>query len=151
MLLVSLLALHPFAGAQDTSIKKAIAPEAFHAAALKDGERIVSFQSVATGLADGSVVLIDLRSPAAFAKSHIGGAKNLPATELTDESFAKVIPSKASKVVIYCDNNFSMTRRVPLTTIAYPVFKQLGYAQTQVLASSFSNEIAPLVLEGSYP
>ncbi len=98
---------------------------------------------------EGSAVLLDLRSEQSFEKSYIKGAINLPVTELTDEALIKVIPSKNSRVVIYCDNNFQMSRKVALTTMAYPAIKQLGYKNIFILESSFSNEIFPLLLKGS--
>ncbi len=148
VLVACTLVIHSQTMAQDTGMKKPIAPKAFYATALQDDEQYAAFSSVATWLAEGSVVLVDLRSPDEYAASHIKGAKNIPATELTDETLAKVIPFKTSRVVLYCSNNFQLSRKVALTTMAYPVFKQLGYLNTLVLASSFSNDIAPLVLEG---
>lgn len=130
--------------AQEPVMKKAIAPEIFYTNALHDQAPIASFQSVADALTAGEVVLLDLRSPEEFAAEHLQGAINLPATELTDEALAAVIPAKDSNVVIYCANNLQMTRRVALTTLAYPVLKQLGYTRVSILESSFAKRVEPL-------
>jgi phage shock protein E len=52
------------------------------------------------------VVILDARSAADFAKLHIIGAVNLPFTDFTEDSLAGLIPSKSTKVLIYCNNNF---------------------------------------------
>jgi rhodanese-related sulfurtransferase len=52
-------------------------------------------------------VVLDARSADKFALRHIKGAVNLPFTDFTVESLAKVIPAKTTKVLIYCNNNFT--------------------------------------------
>lgn len=51
-------------------------------------------------------VLLDARSAANFKLRHVKGAVNLPLTEFTEKSLKKVIPNKATKIFIYCNNNF---------------------------------------------
>lgn len=52
------------------------------------------------------MVLLDARSAANFKLRHIRGAVNLPFTEFTEETLARVIPTKDTRVLIYCNNNF---------------------------------------------
>lgn len=132
-IIIGWLILNPTSHAQDTTMKKEIPPNVFYAKALKDKAAIASFKSVAAGLQESSVVLIDLRSEQEFNRQHIKGAVNLPATELTDEALSKIIPTKSFRVVIYCANNLFPSRRIALTTLAYPTLKQLGYENVQVL------------------
>ena len=54
----------------------------------------------------GEYVLLDARSEKNYKLRHIKSAINLPLTEFTSETLAKIIPSKDSKILIYCNNNF---------------------------------------------
>jgi len=53
----------------------------------------------------GTVVL-DARTPDKFANIHVKGAISLPLTDFTVEALAKAIPDKATRILIYCNNNF---------------------------------------------
>ena len=52
------------------------------------------------------VVLLDARTAARFETLHITGAVNLPFTEFTAETLARLIPTFDTPVLIYCNNNF---------------------------------------------
>ena len=54
----------------------------------------------------GEYILLDARSQNNYQLRHIKSAINLPLTEFTSETLAKTIPSKNSKILIYCNNNF---------------------------------------------
>jgi phage shock protein E len=56
--------------------------------------------------ADPNTVVLDARSSEKFALLHVKGAKNLSLPDMTAEELAKVIPSKTTRVLIYCNNNF---------------------------------------------
>ncbi len=135
---------------QDDSMKKVISPEEFYSSALsEDWKGVASFKSVLKWLKEGDVLIIDVRPKYDFDDYHISGAINLPLTDITEESLARVVPSKNLRIVIYCDNNFVFpTRRLALTTMAYPTIKQLGYSNTFILESSDSLEEFPLPLDG---
>ncbi len=134
------------AQAAASSASAAIAPKAFYKAALKDRAPVAPFAAIAAWQQDGSTVLLDLRSPHEFDEGHIPGAISLPATELTDAALGKIIAGKATRVVIYCANNLNMaTRRVVLTTLAYPTLKQLGYTNVLELESAAPGKF-PLTL-----
>jgi phage shock protein E len=60
---------------------------------------------------DPKTVILDARSESKYKLRHIKGAINLPFTEFTEESLAKVIPTKDTRVLIYCNNNFEGDRR----------------------------------------
>ena len=57
-------------------------------------------------LRDGETVVLDARSARMYERRHVKGAVNLPFTEFTAETLAGVIPSKTTKILIYCNNNF---------------------------------------------
>lgn len=56
--------------------------------------------------AQPDTVILDARSESKFKMRHIKGAVNLPFTEFTAENLAQVIPTKDTRVLIYCNNNF---------------------------------------------
>ena len=56
------------------------------------------------------VLLLDARSADAYAAGHIKGAVNLPFTDFTAESLARVIGDKDRPILIYCNNNFRNDR-----------------------------------------
>jgi phage shock protein E len=51
-------------------------------------------------------VVLDARSGEKFALLHVRGARNLSLPDMTAEELAKVIPSKSTRILIYCNNNF---------------------------------------------
>ena len=52
------------------------------------------------------VIILDARSKAKYDKIHVKGAIHLNFSDFSDASLAKVIPSKKTKILIYCNNNF---------------------------------------------
>jgi hypothetical protein len=56
--------------------------------------------------ADPGTVILDARSAEKFALLHVQGAKNLSLPDITAEELARIIPSKATRILIYCNNNF---------------------------------------------
>ena len=58
------------------------------------------------------VLILDARSETAFRRGHIRGAVNLPFTDFTAQSLARVIgPDRDRPILIYCNNNFSNNRQ----------------------------------------
>jgi len=55
---------------------------------------------------DPATVILDARSAEKFALLHVKGARNLSLPDITADELAKLIPSKATRVLIYCNNNF---------------------------------------------
>lgn len=88
--------------------------------------------------AEAGTIILDTRSAKAFEMGHINGAINLPFSDFTDEKLAKVIPEKTSRILIYCNNNFSdnvnpiMLKRVELA-LNVPTFVNLwGYGYENI-------------------
>jgi rhodanese-related sulfurtransferase len=69
--------------------------------------RIVSLDRFQAMAAEPDTIILDARSPLAFAAGHIEGAVNLPFSDFTSESLARVIGESNTRVLIYCNNNFS--------------------------------------------
>ncbi len=58
------------------------------------------------------VLILDARSAEAFRRGHIRGAVNLPFTDFTAGSLARVIGRNRNRpILIYCNNNFSNNRQ----------------------------------------
>lgn len=55
---------------------------------------------------DPDTIILDTRSKDKYELIHITGARHLNFSDFTEESLAKVIPSKDTRVLIYCNNNF---------------------------------------------
>jgi len=72
---------------------------------VRAGRRLTEAQFTAMAAEPGTMVL-DARSADKFALRHIRGAVSLPFTDFTAESLAHVIPTKDTRVLIYCNNNF---------------------------------------------
>jgi rhodanese-related sulfurtransferase len=119
---------------QSTEVSKPnTAAERFHRSALKAIPPLIAPARVAKLMKDKRIVLVDLRSAEEFSQSHLQGAINIPATDLTDEKLAKLIPDRQSTIVTYCDNTLFPTRRIAITSMTSAAFYQLGYEQVYVL------------------
>jgi hypothetical protein len=70
-------------------------------------ERRVTEKQFIRMASDPDTVVLDARSARMFGILHIRGAKNLSLPDMTEAELAKVIPSKTTRVLIYCNNNFS--------------------------------------------
>ena len=87
--------------------------------------------------APGTIIL-DTRSPDAFAMGHIEGAINVNFSDFTEEKLAAAIPSKDTRILIYCNNNFEdniapvLLKSAPLA-LNVPTFINLyGYGYKNV-------------------
>lgn len=96
-------------------------------------------------MADKKAVLLDARSASKYQLRHIRGAVNLPFTEFTADSLAKVIPAKDTKILIYCNNNFegspvSFTSKTPAASLNLSTYTSLrAYSYTNIF------ELGPLL------
>lgn len=70
--------------------------------------------------AEEGIVLLDVRTADEFSDGHIPNAVLLPYDAITASSAAKVIPSKKSKIIVYCRSG----RR---SAIAAQTLHDLGY------------------------
>jgi hypothetical protein len=72
---------------------------------LREGRRVSEPEFIRMAGEPGTVVL-DARSERLYRLRHVKGAVNLSFPEFTSETLARAIPSKATRVLIYCNNNF---------------------------------------------
>jgi hypothetical protein len=109
--------------------------------ALRDGRRVSESQFMRMAREPGTVVL-DARSERLYRLRHIAGAVNLSFPEFTEETLARAIPSKTTRVLIYCNNNFrgapqSMPTKAPASALNVSTFVSLhayGYRNVYELA-----------------
>ena len=73
---------------------------------LRESHRVTEAEFLRLA-ADPDTVVLDARSREKFELLHAAGAVNLSLPDVTEEELAKVIPSKATRILIYCNNNFA--------------------------------------------
>lgn len=71
----------------------------------RESHRVTEAEFIRLSKEPGTVIL-DARSAEKFALLHVRGARNLSLPDITEQELAKVIPSKNTRVLIYCNNNF---------------------------------------------
>jgi len=77
--------------------------------------RLVNWQEFQRASRQKGTLILDARSADAYAAGHIKGAVNLPFTDFTAASLARVIGAKDRPILIYCNNNFA-NNRAPVET-----------------------------------
>ncbi|WP_025184689.1 rhodanese-like domain-containing protein [Leptospira kirschneri] len=106
---------------------------------------------------DEEVVLLDARSESRYKLRHIKGAISLPFTEFTKESLSKIIPNMNSKILIYCNNNFTgspeaFASKAPAASLNLSTFislKVYGYKNIYELGPLLSVDSTKLTFEGT--
>lgn len=102
-------------------------------------------------------VVLDARSADKFAMRHIKGAVSLPFTDFTEASLAKAIPTKTTRVLIYCNNNFrgspaafaSKSPAASLNISTYIALTTYGYTNVHELGPLLDVAKTRLPFEGS--
>jgi hypothetical protein len=72
---------------------------------LRDKRRVTEAQFLRMA-ADPGTIILDARSREKFELLHVKGARNLSLPDITAEELAKIVPSKSTRILIYCNNNF---------------------------------------------
>ena len=85
---------------------------------LREARRVSEADFIRMAAEPGTVVL-DARSERLYRLRHVKGAVNLSFQEFTQETLARAIPSQATRVLIYCNNNFmGAPESMPVKAIA---------------------------------
>jgi hypothetical protein len=106
---------------------------------------------------DSSTIVLDARSAEKFALLHVKGAKNLSLPDITAEELAKIIPSKRTRILIYCNNNFSNEPQAfpsknlsaSLNVYTFNVLYSYGYTNVYELGPLLDIRKSKLEFEGS--
>jgi phage shock protein E len=158
---VALLCLSPLLHAADKIPNPLIDYQGFRKVAREvqgvRAERRLTEAQFAEFAAEPGTVVLDARSADKFALRHIRGAVNLPFTDFTEDSLAKIIPTKATRVLIYCNNNFSGARvsladkrpAASLNISTYIALATYGYTNIYELGPLLDVKTTRLPFEGT--
>ena len=123
------------------------------AAKLREARRL-SEEDFLRMSGEADTIVLDARSRAMFARLHVKGAVNLSYPDFTAESLAAVIPSKTSRILIYCNNNFlnspAFLTKVPPASLNLSTFATLhmyGYDNVYELGPLVAIENSKLEFE----
>lgn len=106
---------------------------------------------------DPDTVILDARSEAKYKLLHVKGARHLSLPDITEEELARVIPSKATRILIYCNNNFlnepeafpTKAIRASLNLYTMNVLRSYGYTNVYELGPLIDIANTKLEFEGS--
>lgn len=97
---------------------RAFAKNVGEVGALRESRRVSEAEFIRMAQEPGTVVL-DARSERLFRLRHVAGAVNLSFPEFTEATLARVIPTRETRVLIYCNNNFTgAPESLPVKAIA---------------------------------
>src|SRR5207248_2371263 len=72
---------------------------------LRSERRVTEEQFIGMATEPGTVIF-DARSDDKYARLHIAGTRHLSFPEITADELAKIFPTKSTRILIYCNNNF---------------------------------------------
>jgi hypothetical protein len=109
------------------------------------------------GMAQPGVIVLDARSESRYRLRHVKGAVNLPFTEFTAETLAQVVPTRDTKVLIYCNNNFRDSPRAfaekaataSLNLSTWTSLKSYGYTNVYELGPLLAVDTTRIPFEGT--
>ncbi len=135
---------------------RAFLENARQANAVRESRRLTEEQFL-QAMAEPGVVLLDARSASKFELRHLKGAVNLSLPDFTDDELAKIIPTKNTKVLIYCNNNFlgspvSFPSKAPGASLNISTFVNLttyGYTNVYELGPLVDVKTTKLPFEGT--
>jgi phage shock protein E len=124
---------------------------------LRQTRRISEAKFIAMA-ADPNTVILDARSASMYARRHVKGAVNLSFPDFSDAALAAVIPTKTTRVLIYCNNNFigdqaSMVTKAIGSSLNLPTFVALndyGYKNVYELAPLLDLKTTKIPFVGSH-
>lgn len=91
-------------------------------------ERQIHYTKIPEILKKEDALILDVRSKEDYDCGHIKGAKNLSLTDITEKTLPQIVPSKQTKIIIYCEKTLWANRRnIPATQISFPIIYELGY------------------------
>jgi hypothetical protein len=91
-------------------------------------ERLVDLNAFLKMSQDPGVVILDTRSAFRYERIHLMGARHLSFPDFTQDNLRKVIPSKETIVLIYCNNNFDGNEIDFASKVAGPRIRPLNVA-----------------------
>ena len=82
--------------------------------------RLIDFKTFSEYAKDPNTIILDTRSKRMYDRMHIKGAIHINFADFTQQYLAEMIPSKDTRILIYCNNNFVQEPvfEIPFTTKA---------------------------------
>lgn len=120
-------------------------------------ERLIPLDKFIQYASEENTIILDTRSEAAYNRKHLKRAIHLNFSEFSDRKLAKTIPSKETRILIYCNNNIDgdlvnfMTKKISMA-LNIPTFINLygyGYKNVYELSSLVAIDDKRLAFEGS--
>lgn len=107
--------------------------------------------------AEPGTIIFDARTTDKYKRIHVKGALHLPFTDFTQEALAKVLPDKAARILIYCNNNFlnepvnfpSKAIRVSLNIQTFINLHAYGYTNVYELGPLLDVKTTRIPFEGT--
>jgi len=123
---------------------------------LRNERRVTEEQFIAMSTKPGTVIF-DARSDDKYARLHIKGAKHLSFSEITGDELAKIFPTKSTRILIYCNNNFlnspgAFAAKAATASLNIHTFNTLysyGYTNVYELGPLIDIRKAKLTFEGT--
>lgn len=130
--------------------------KATEAARHREARRLTEDAFIRMSREPGTLVL-DARSPGKFAALHVKGAVNLSFPDITVESLQRVLPDKATRILIYCNNNFKAAQDpfpeklapAALNLSTYISLYTYGYKNVYELGPQLDLKDSKLAFEGT--
>jgi hypothetical protein len=126
------------------------------AAAYRQSHRLSEKDFLRMSGEPGTIIL-DARSTEKYALLHVKGAINLSFPDITVDSLKQVIPDKSTRVLIYCNNNFSGAEKpfptklpsASLNLSTYIALYNYGYRNVYELGPLIDLKASKLEFEGT--
>jgi Rhodanese-like domain len=83
-------------------------------------DRLIDYATFLEMAKDSNTIILDTRSDSMYAQEHLKGAIHLNFSDFNIRSLARVIPSHQTRILIYCNNNFSSGNPAFASKIALP-------------------------------
>jgi len=123
---------------------------------LRNERRVTEEQFIAMSTEPGTVIF-DARSEDKYARLHIKGSKHLSFSEITGDELAKIFPTKSTRILIYCNNNFlnapgAFAAKAATASLNIHTFNTLysyGYTNVYELGPLIDIRKAKLTFEGT--
>ena len=170
LLLVALVAADP-AAVEPTAVEPVVEPApvanpaidmpgfldtAQDAAAHRESRR-VSEEEFLKMMAEPGTIVLDARSAQRYAQLHVRGAVNLSFPDIAVEALAQAIPDKDTRILIYCNNNFSgaeepFPRKIASASLNLSTFVELydyGFRNVYELGPQVDLAASKLPFEGT--
>jgi hypothetical protein len=127
---------------------------AVEAAQHRASRRLSEAEFIRMSREPGTVIL-DARSAERYRERHVRGAVNLSFPDITLESLQRLLPDRATRVLIYCNNNFinaegpfpAKLSSASLNLSTYIALYDYGYRNVYELGPTVDPRHSPLEFE----